>query len=133
MYLSSLNLQEKNLFLQATIHLSGVDGDFSETEKAVIQQMCKEMEIPVDYQSRLSGEEIIKELSDIKSSVHKKIFLLEFMGVVIADGFYTDVERDLIYKFADAMSIKHELADNMTSLILELGDLYKKISKAIQE
>lgn len=133
MYLSWLNSEEKNLFLQATLYLSNIDGDFAETEKAVIEQMCKEMEIPVDYQLKMSGEEIIDGLSNVNSLVHKKIFLLEFTGVVIADGIYADSERNLIYKFADAFSLQHELADNMSSLIFELTDLYKKIRNIVQE
>lgn len=46
MFLSQLSEKEKNAFISLIMHVSNFNGIFADEEKVMIQEYCKEMDIP---------------------------------------------------------------------------------------
>ncbi len=131
MYLYSLNSNERELFLQACLHVSCADGNFSFDEKKVIQQLCQEMQIPVSYEIDQSIDQVIDEISKTSTLRNKKIFLFELTGVVMADDVCDDTEREMMLKIANRFDISNEFVDESINKISKLVGLYKEISEFI--
>jgi len=131
MYLYSLNKNERELFLQACLHISCADGDFSFDEKKVIQQLCQEMEIPVSYERTISFENIIEEISEKSTLRNKKIFIFELAGVVMADDVCTESELDMMNKIALQIGLTKEFVDEAIDKITKMIKFYKEVSEFI--
>ncbi len=131
MYLYSLNSNERELFLQACLHVSCADRNFSFDEKKVIQQLCQEMQIPVSYEINQSIDQVIDEISKTSTLRNKKIFLFELAGVVMADDVCDDTEREMMLKIANRFDISNEFVDESINKISKLVGLYKEISEFI--
>lgn len=131
MYLYSLNKNERELFLQACLHISCADGDFSFDEKKVIQQLCQEMEIPVSYERTISFENIIEEISEKSTLRNKKIFIFELAGVVMADDVCTESELDMMNKISLQIGLTKEFVDEAIDKITKMIKFYKEVSEFI--
>lgn len=131
MYLSSLSKNEKKLFLQACLHVSCADGNFSPDEKTVIKQLCQEMEIPVSFEQTMSFDNVIDELSLSNNQRNKRIFIFELAGVVMADNVCEDSEKEMMYKIAEKLNINTDFVDEAIDKITRLINFYQEIGEFI--
>lgn len=131
MYLNLLSKAEKELFLQACLHISSVDGSFSDDEKNVITQLCQEMQIPASFVQTKDLDIVLGELRMTSSMRSKKVILFELAGVVMADGVYDDLEKNLMYQMAEKMELSSDFVDEAIDKISALIQLYKKIGAFI--
>lgn len=131
MFLSELKDEQKELFLDLVIHLSMSNGEFVDAEKAMVHQMCREMEIAERLETKVEFDEALSRLSKNAYVREKRIILLELAGIVMADGVYDSEEKAAVEKIADALCIDYSHCENAISLIKDLFDVYSKIGNFI--
>lgn len=127
MFLSELKDEQKDLFLDLGIHLSMSDGEFSETEKNTICQMCKEMGIDERLEQNVDFDIALSRLGKNATVREKRIVLLEIAGVVMADGVYSPEEKAEVEKISDALGVDYFHCENAISLVKDLFVVYSKI------
>ena len=133
MFVGQLSGAQKELILDAAIHLSSADDDFSNYEKATIDQMCLEMQVPVRYQAKLDLDAVLEEFKRIESVREKRIILIELAGIVLADRIYDTREKDVLLRITTSLGFQSEKANEAIDLVKEYFGIFDKISKYLQE
>lgn len=132
MFLVNLSEKEKQLFLQASLHISHSDEQFSDEEKLVIVTLCQEMAIPVSYELTQSLDEVLNELNQIASPTIKRSIVFELAGVIMADEVYADSEKALMARISDALGVDIEVSEESVRLITQMSEIYKSAAKLIR-
>ncbi|KRM20199.1 hypothetical protein FC40_GL000300 [Ligilactobacillus hayakitensis DSM 18933 = JCM 14209] len=131
MFLNQLTNKEKIAFISLSIHTSNANGEFAEEEKAMIQQYCKEMDMPFyDASSAVPMEDVIAAFkeSDVQ---HKKIVLLETLGLVHSDSDFDTDEKEFVNNFAKEIGLTKEDVTKQTEAIKQYFDALKAVTEAI--
>lgn len=127
MFLSELKDEQKDLFLDLGIHLSMSDGEFSDTEKNTIRQMCREMGIDERLEENVEFDIALNRLSENATVREKRIVLLEIAGIVMADGVYSPEEKATVENISNALEVDYFHCENAISLVKDLFAVYSKI------
>ena len=127
MYLSLLDFEKKQLFLELETYMAKIDGEFTDDEKTVIDIHCNEMKIDNnDYICKLDLDTAIDEIKTKFSVKEKKIIFLELEFIVLADGVYTDSEKELISKLSSILDIKKSDIDEALDIAEKLKMEYER-------
>ena len=127
MYLSLLDFEKKQLFLELETYMAKIDGEFTDDEKTVIDIHCNEMKIDNnDYICKLDLDTVIDEIKTKFSAKEKKIVFLELAVTVLADGVYTDSEKELISKLSTILDIKKSDIDEALDIAEKLKKEYER-------
>lgn len=129
MFLSELKPEQKELFLDLGICLSMSDGDFSEPEKKMILEMCKEMGVYERTDAKLKFEDALEKIKEGITEREKRIILLETAGIVLADGEYSDDEMLVMKKIATTLEIDYSHVEEVVETVNSLLDIYSKIGE----
>lgn len=133
MYLGFLNKDEKSLFLNLAINIASVDNDFSEIEKQIIDEYCKEMNIEPIYESESPSELIIQKVKEIADDRTKKIFVFEIVGLAMIDSSFDENERTWIETMCSEFEISKEFIDRCETKINEYIDIQNDINQLVIE
>jgi len=115
MFLNKLTNEEKISFLKLAHHIARIDGDFSENEQKIISAYCTEMQIQdIIYDKNDFNLDTI--LTNVTNKESQKIFLLEIMALIYADGLHIDKEEQ---KILDIIIDKYHISDTLYSVYLE--------------
>lgn len=132
MYLSLLDNEKKHLFLDLELYMSCSDGEFSIDEKNIIDVHCLEMEIDNNnYQPDLPKDLLLNKLKTSLTIKEKKIFILELMAVVLADGDFHENEHEIMLQLAKYFNFKEEEIDKARDIIQEMKLVYSKCASYI--
>ena len=104
MYLDVLTEDERKLFLELAWHAVECDGEVADEEKQVMESYQNECQMPGFVRSGITAEAALKELA-VSERSHKKIVLLELMGIWGADGEWREEELAMMDKTASALGI----------------------------
>ena len=127
MYLSLLDFEKKQLFLELETYMAKIDGEFTDDEKTIIDIHCNEMKIDNnDYICKLDLDTVIDEIKTKFSAKEKKIVFLELAVTVLADGVYTDSEKELISKLSTILDIKKSDIDEALDIAEKLKMEYER-------
>ena len=132
MYLGQLTDDHKKLFLDAAIYLSMSDGNFALNEKNMIDQMCREMQIPARYEMELGGDALLSMFTGISSERQKRIILVELGGIVLADQVYDAKEKEMLCVIARSLGYPESVADEAVALVEELYGLYVRMERFLE-
>jgi len=126
MFLSILNSEEKELFLNLVINVAEVDGVVSNLEKTQIQAYCNEMGIKLKDRKEysLSTDEILEKLSKSDEIVKKAIFA-ETAALMLVDGMVKEEEK-LLDTIKDVFEFNDKYKDEIINWYKKLLPLYKK-------
>ena len=131
MFLNQLSDKEKNAFISLSVHASKSNGVLAEEEKAMIQEYCKEMDIPLfDANDAISMDEIVAVFNESELTI-KKIVLLETLGLVYSDGEYDDSEKGFVIEYANKIGLTDEDVEKQTEAVKTYLDALKKVAEAI--
>lgn len=131
MFLNQLSDKEKNAFISLSVHASKSNGVLAEEEKAMIQEYCKEMDIPLfDANDAISMDEIVAVFNESELTI-KKIVLLEMLGLVYSDGEYDDSEKGFVIEYANKIGLTDEDVEKQTEAVKTYLDALKKVAEAI--
>lgn len=131
MYLSILNKNESNLFLDVALFLSHCDEDFSKEEEKLIKDLCEEMKI--DYRNSVltNFDDAIKKLSNVLNSDLKRMVLLEAFGVAMVDGKIAKSEENSLRQMISVFCLPISDYDEIIKLVKKLYNCYKSFSNYI--
>ena len=104
MYLDLLTVEERRLFLELAWKAVNCDGEIADEEMLVMKSYVGECQTPDFTPTDVSLEDILPALSSSERS-HKKIVLLELMGIWGADGEWRDEELRMMDDVAKALGI----------------------------
>lgn len=129
MFLNQLTSAEKEAFVSLSIHAAKANGIVDDAEYEMIEEYCKEMGIAFfDARNVTDMDRIVGVFVDAEKR-HKKIALLEILGLMHADGNYDDKEKSFVVEYAKKIGLS-EVDVNIQS---ELIDKYLKLLSEMYE
>lgn len=126
MFLNQLSNEEKNAFISLSIKISEANGVFDEVERVMIQEYCKEMEIPFFNTEKADSIDAIVEVFKNATDHVKRIVILEVLGLAYSDGQLDYEEDNLMRSFAEKIGIGE-------SIYKEIGELLNKYNVVLAE
>lgn len=108
MFLNTLSTEEKSMFLDMAIHASQINGLVEESERSILEQYCKEMDIKPYEKTKLHSINEIKEFFSSSSEVSKRVAVLELLGLGYIDGIYDETENAVVKDFAIGIGLSEE-------------------------
>lgn len=132
MYLNKLSTEQKELFLDLSIHAAKANNEFSEEEKLYIEQYCDEMQIsPVRYESVNDFDSAVDKIIAVSTPIELKIVVLELTALMLADNNYDELEKNFMAKMLSKTGLGNEEHDKMVKLLNSLSGIYSDINKLI--
>ena len=131
MFLRDLEQSLKECFLDIAFMIASSDGDYSESEKALIREYQLEMNINYEPKAQ-SSDYIISTLSSATNSDRKKI-VFELASLAMVDDVYTDEEKEILENLAQALDIPTSFIIESFDIINGLKNLYLKSALLVSE
>jgi len=131
MFTTSLNTNERKLFLSLAFYFSFLDGQFTFDEKEMIRSFIKRTryEIPLSI-SELNKEELLEKFKKLKKSSARKI-IIDLLYIANSDGEFSKNERDFIYQLAALHNMDEEEIFSITQILQEINKLYFKLGNYV--
>lgn len=126
MFLNQLSNEEKNAFISLSVKISEANGVFDEVERAMIQEYCKEMEIPFFNTEKADSIDAIVEVFKNATDHVKRIVILEALGLAYSDGEVDYEEDNLMSSFVGEIGIEE-------NVYKEIGELLNKYNVVLAE
>lgn len=128
LYLKEFPMGQKRTILDLGIYAAMADEVMTDEEKAVVDKICREMEMKIDYKPIYTLENTIYDLEhDFDDSDKLKIFL-EIVSIVASDH-VTDRELEFIKKLQKELKIndeKYDLAMSIAKDFLRVSGVLEK-------
>lgn len=132
MYLNLLEEKSKKLFLKLAYNLASADGNYSDEEKMMIAEYCREMRIDyIQEETKESVNEIVTKLNSLCGSREKKIIVFEIIGLAMIDNYYDKNERKIIDKMIDTFELGTEFCDKCENVLNDYLSLQNRIEKLV--
>ena len=132
MFLGSLNQNEKEAFISLAIRAAESNDQFSDDEKAMISEYCREMDMSGYEQDVPKTIEEIVDCYINSEERHKKIVVLELIGLMYADGYYDAKEQKFVTSFADKIDVSSDMVKKIENIIMQYVDITGKILTIIE-
>jgi len=134
MYLTVLSNEEKEIFLNIAYAVASADGNYSDMEKAIIAEYCREMQMECEEISLSKFDEtLLERINIISSETVKKIIIFEIIGLTMIDKNYDVKEKELVKKMVDIFGIDIGYSENCEEVIREYISLQLKINQLVME
>ena len=131
MFLGKLDQLEKEAFVSLAVHAAGANGVVENEEYQMIEEYCQEMGIAFfDARNLKTMESVISTFSGSEMK-HKKIVVLELIGLMYADTDYDDEERSFVKDFTEKIGVLPEDTKKMEEVLLKYIDMTKELLECI--
>ncbi|MCR4649047.1 MAG: hypothetical protein K5776_08215 [Lachnospiraceae bacterium] len=124
MYLSKLNSNEKQVFINLAAIVAEANGIVSETETYMLDMYCAEMQFDGTIEDK-TFEENIEALAG-SSAEAKNIIVFELIGLCLSDDKYDTEERENIKELAGELGITE---DKLAVFEKDLSDYTSLVSR----
>lgn len=132
MYLSRLDHEQKELFLDLCIHASMSDHEFSDDEKSIVFQYCAEMQLSdIRYEAKIGMSEVVDKLIEISTPDELRIILMEITALIISDAARNQYEQQFLSEFINKIGVSGEELTELINSLNELTAVYTKINNFI--
>ena len=132
MFLNQLTSPEKEAFVSLAVHAANANGIADEAEYEMIEEYCKEMGIAFfNANNVIDLDKIIDVFKDAEGK-HKKIVILEILGLLHADGNYDEKEKTFVSEYAKKIGLNDSDVEMQSALIDKYIELVKEMYDAIQ-
>ena len=122
MFLEMLNENEQKTFMELAYLAVTIDGAISQEEEDVLKSYAYECKLQdYKYQGK-TLEACLEELRE-SSRAHRKIILLELIGVWAADNEWKDAELEMMDKVAKGLAIPDSRKNRLKRWSQELRSL----------
>ncbi len=85
-----------------------------------------------DFECEYSIDELLANLKDALTLQEKRIFFLELVGIILADGVYDGTERDMSNKLSEIFEIDEKGVNEAFQIIQDMKDVYERCAKYIK-
>ena len=132
MFLSMLENEKKELFLDLAIHAVNANKNIAEEQKAVIAQYCSEMDMQnIRMETSKDLETVLEELLKVCTEGEKRIITFEALGLLLSDNTYDDMEKAFFQKITRKFGFRDALAEEMLVLLNDYNQVLDRICKAV--
>lgn len=132
MFLNRLDTREKEAFVSLAIRAAEANGQIADEEYKMIEEYCREMNIEkFDMRTTLAKEDIIKVYAGSQEQ-HKKIVVLELIGLMYADGDYDAEEKAFVEEIANGIGVSNDAAKKMEDVLLKYVEMTKELMDCIE-
>lgn len=127
MYLSTLDLEKKHIFLDLEIYMAQIDGDFSDREKEIINAHCYEMRIDNNnFECEKSLDEVYSKIKEIMTEKEKRIIFLELVATILADDTYHMKETEMTESLSSLLGISESDKNEAFAIIQDIKRAYER-------
>ena len=131
MFLNELSNIEKNAFLSLSVHAAKANNILEESEIKIIKEYMNEMNIDsFNIEETQSLDEIVNVFKNSENK-HKKICVLELMGLIYIDGEYDNNEQELVDSFVNKIGLDENELRIIHQAIKKYIDALKVVFMAI--
>jgi len=127
MFLSRLNNEQKELFLELAMKAAEVNGIVELEEKNMLKCFAIEMNIAPIYGTDKRVEDIVNRIVDISSEKELRIILFEILGIIVSDSVFDESEQAFVNWLFEKCNIEYALAEQMLVLLTDYLKVYQKI------
>lgn len=127
MFLSNLNSNQKNLFIQLAIKAAESNGIVPIEQKNMLKAFAMEMSISPVYTTDRDTEDIINELIATSNERELKIILFEILGIIVADSVFDEKEKVFVGHVVEKCNLDTALIDQMVKLLDDYANVFKSI------
>lgn len=128
MFLNQLKETNKEDFLKVCVYASLANGVFADEEKDMLFAYCREMNIKEHVPETPEALEVLMQKIREKTNIQeKRIFVLEILALVKADGVYDDQEKQFMKKMLDGL----QLSDDVLKIFETLLEKYIRTGKEL--
>ena len=131
MYLKYLTTEEKNMFINLTVHAAKANGVVEDEEIYLMGEYCKEMGIEFDWEK---SDVSMKEITEVikKSSMnHKKIMIFELIGFMYAEGEFDRDEKIFVLNFSNNIGMEKEKLAELIAVVSKYVKVVNDISEIV--
>ncbi len=123
MFLNRLKEEEQVAFLELAHHIARSDNDFTQSEEAIIEKYCLEMQREnIKYDEETF--DIYNTLDKIQDRRSRKIVLLELLALIYSDDFLHEEERKILEKLLEEFDLNYNLSIVYTQWAKSMVALY---------
>ena len=133
MFLNRLTLLEKETFISLGVRAAEANGIIVEEEYLALEEYCKEMGIAFFDVRNLRDMEYIVSVFSKSEKSHKRIVLLELLGLMHIDKSYDEQEKEFVEKFANNIGLDSSEVSAQEKLIKKYLELIREISSEIEK
>lgn len=134
MFLNLLNKKEKLKFLDLAIYMIGIDGQPTEIEKKLLENMIVELEDISDEYSFERSEDIDTTVSFFQDSnkVVKKLVFLNLVKISMIEDLYNTSEHLFLEEIQQKFDISAKLRRDLMQIVYAERDLKEKAKRVIE-
>lgn len=132
MFLHLITEKNKQLFLSLTKSLCHADGHFTDDERAMVEQYCKELEIASDSADAVSDpKELMQQLAASSDAREKKIIVFELLGLAHVDKEFSADERRFVEELRTVFEMDTDYIQRAEELIRSYLDIQDRVNALI--
>ena len=118
MFLKELRSNNKELFLQLSIHAALSNNIIEDTQKDVLNLYCEEIGINnYELEVKMDLDEILEKINTDTTYREKKIIILEIMALIMADSVYDLDEKKFMEDIIKKLDISDEVLEEAINLV----------------
>ncbi|WWU64266.1 hypothetical protein QJR26_14695 [Clostridium baratii] len=118
MFLKELRSNNKELFLQLSIHAALSNNIIEDTQKDVLNLYCEEIGINnYELEVKMDLYEILEKINADTTYREKKIIILEIMALIMSDSVYDLDEKKFMEDIIKKLDISDEVLEEAINLV----------------
>ncbi|MGV3220044.1 hypothetical protein ACEE95_10305 [Clostridium baratii] len=118
MFLKELRSNNKELFLQLSIHAALSNNIIEDTQKDVLNLYCEEIGINnYELEVKMDLDEILEKINTDTTYREKKIIILEIMALIMSDSVYDLDEKKFMEDIIKKLDISDEVLEEAINLV----------------
>lgn len=132
MFLNRLDPIEKEAFVSLAVKAAEANGQVADEEYQMIEEYCMEMGIAFFDAKNVKPVETVIDIFSKADEQHKKIAVLEIIGLMYADGGYDDEERAFVDSFAKGIGVLPESVKKCEDTLVKYVDMTRELLGCIE-
>lgn len=118
MFLKELRSNNKELFLQLSIHAALSNNIIEDIQKDVLNLYCEEIGINnYELEVKMDLDEILEKINTDTTYREKKIIILEIMALIMSDSVYDLDEKKFMEDIIKKLDISDEVLEEAINLV----------------
>lgn len=130
MYLHLLSETNKASFMAIARAICAADGNFSDSERFMLDIYAKEMGL-ASIESSIAADEAVTTLAETGSDKEKRIIVLELVGLSLADADFSTEERAFLQAVVGKFNISEEFVSQCETAVGRYLDLQNEFNQLV--